>query len=794
MMLANIDRAGRGSARTTSLITLCLLGLVIGRGAPARAQVEAEFADEFDADVSAEASTDSGGQASGSTQATAGAGAATEAPAPAAAAAPAGQYEAPPVPHEETGEEVLDDGREQRFRTQNTFGGPSGGFWAVDANSGPVGSFRLHIGVDYFVKDDFLHARDQNSWLGGTLSISGTVTSYLELFAAIENHAHTNTLGDPQLLQVLGDTTLGIKAFHGFTPWLTLGADFRVQVLNAVGDIGPVFDGASYGLRGLFSTDLRGLEDPLPLITRFSLDYFFDNSANLIEAVEAQRYQDLGPSAREPVGTEDRHLLTRVERFALGINRLDALSFTLGLEMPLHAGGRVFIHPLAEWNLSIPVNRQGYSCLLLATATGPEDPTDGCLDKEGFAAMPSTLTLGARLHPGPRGLSFGLGVDIGLSGTSVFVRELAANRSYAVLFSMGYAVDTTGMGPARVQEVEVVREVARPAPERMRIAGLVVDRESGVGIDGASVRYAGLDLTTQQTDGEGRFVSYGMEAGTVQLELAHPDYESGNCNVTVPAPGPAAPAAQPAAGAQPGQTPVAAAPLGTAPSPAGAKGGRVEVRCELVAQPKNGDLRGQLNDDNGQPVAGARVEIQGPKNLSLSSDAAGAFAAPDLPNGSYSARVEAEGYLLKLASFEVSAGQTATPVVQLSPKPKNSKVRVTKREVRVREKIFFNTNSDELQARSSALLSEIADVLMRNPQLRLIEVQGHTDNRGNPGENLSLSQRRAESVQQWLISAGVAAERLTAKGYGDTRPLIPNLTDANRARNRRVQFMIREQD
>jgi OOP family OmpA-OmpF porin len=73
-----------------------------------------------------------------------------------------------------------------------------------------------------------------------------------------------------------------------------------------------------------------------------------------------------------------------------------------------------------------------------------------------------------------------------------------------------------------------------------------------------------------------------------------------------------------------------------------------------------------------------------------------------------------------------------------------------------------------------------------------VQVQGHTDNRGDPAANLELSQRRAESVVQWLINAGVESSRLEAKGYGDTRPLVPNLTPANRARNRRVQFMIQQ--
>ncbi|MEK6544691.1 MAG: hypothetical protein AABZ44_09690, partial [Elusimicrobiota bacterium] len=75
--------------------------------------------------------------------------------------------------------------------------------------------------------------------------------------------------------------------------WMTLGGDFRLVVLNTVGSIGPVFSAMSFGLRGNASADLRGLDKPVPLVLRAGFDYFFDNSANLIEEVEAQRLEAL---------------------------------------------------------------------------------------------------------------------------------------------------------------------------------------------------------------------------------------------------------------------------------------------------------------------------------------------------------------------------------------------------------------------------------------------------------------------------------------------------------------------
>ena len=78
--------------------------------------------------------------------------------------------------------------------------------------------------------------------------------------------------------------------------------------------------------------------------------------------------------------------------------------------------------------------------------------------------------------------------------------------------------------------------------------------------------------------------------------------------------------------------------------------------------------------------------------------------------------------------------------------------------------------------------------------IRKVEVQGHTDGTGTPAHNQKLSEDRASSVVAWLTAHGIASERLTAKGYGDSKPLVPNVTELNKARNRRVQFIITEQD
>jgi len=101
------------------------------------------------------------------------------------------------------------------------------------------------------------------------------------------------------------------------------------------------------------------------------------------------------------------------------------------------------------------------------------------------------------------------------------------------------------------------------------------------------------------------------------------------------------------------------------------------------------------------------------------------------------------------------------------------------------EGVTFATNSAVLTESSKPILNDAAKGLRQDPKL-VVEIQGHTDSTGSPGYNLGLSQRRAESVREYLISQGVSASQLTAKGYGQTQPIASNSTAAGRAQNRRV--------
>lgn len=126
---------------------------------------------------------------------------------------------------------------------------------------------------------------------------------------------------------------------------------------------------------------------------------------------------------------------------------------------------------------------------------------------------------------------------------------------------------------------------------------------------------------------------------------------------------------------------------------------------------------------------------------------------------------------------------SATPTPDPAPAPEIDEIN---KEIRLRG-VNFVTGSAELTAASRTTLDRIATILSDAPEVRA-QVQGHTDNQGDAAANQALSQRRAASVVTYLVGKGIARNRLVPRGFGESRPVATNATDAGRARNRRVVF------
>jgi OOP family OmpA-OmpF porin len=106
--------------------------------------------------------------------------------------------------------------------------------------------------------------------------------------------------------------------------------------------------------------------------------------------------------------------------------------------------------------------------------------------------------------------------------------------------------------------------------------------------------------------------------------------------------------------------------------------------------------------------------------------------------------------------------------------------------------IRFRTGSASIEQASEVVLNSVADIANRCGALKF-GVHGHTDNVGNNRDNLRLSQERAMAVSDYLQKKGVVAARMQAEGFGGERPIKPNDTEAGRADNRRIEFVLRKE-
>ncbi|MFM7838474.1 MAG: OmpA family protein [Chitinophagaceae bacterium] len=156
-----------------------------------------------------------------------------------------------------------------------------------------------------------------------------------------------------------------------------------------------------------------------------------------------------------------------------------------------------------------------------------------------------------------------------------------------------------------------------------------------------------------------------------------------------------------------------------------------------------------------------------------------------LPAGKdYAFNVNRKGYLFYSENFSLRS-KLPDSVYQidifLQPLENNAGI--------VLKNIFFETNLYNLREESTAELDKVVQLLRENPALR-IEISGHTDNTGKVEDNIVLSQNRAQSVINYIIRQGIAAERLVSKGYGFSRPVATNDTPEGRAQNRRTELKI----
>ncbi len=201
-------------------------------------------------------------------------------------------------------------------------------------------------------------------------------------------------------------------------------------------------------------------------------------------------------------------------------------------------------------------------------------------------------------------------------------------------------------------------------------------------------------------------------------------------------------------------------------------------------------VKGKVTDKASKAILEAAVEVIDIASgdvaaSSLSDKVTGEFLVC-LPSGKdYAFNVSKEGYLFYSDHFSCKDPKAMKDAyhldIALSPAKAGEKI--------VLKNIFFETNSFDLKPESFAELNKAASFLMKNNNV-VIEIAGHTDNVGDDKSNQVLSERRAKSVYDFLIAKKAETAQLTFKGYGESKPVASNDSEAGRAQNRRTEFVI----
>ncbi|MBR7721691.1 OmpA family protein [Hymenobacter properus] len=197
------------------------------------------------------------------------------------------------------------------------------------------------------------------------------------------------------------------------------------------------------------------------------------------------------------------------------------------------------------------------------------------------------------------------------------------------------------------------------------------------------------------------------------------------------------------------------------------------------------------------PAAGATVTITGPNGQpqTVTTDAAGKFNVKLDSVSNYSFRAERAGDFtarttLSTVGRKPSQDALANPMndVQLPVTLTLNKIILAKA-IEVKD-IFYDYNKYNIRPDAAIRLDTLVQTLVDNPKIS-IELSSHTDSRGKDAYNMKLSQQRAEAAVAYIVSKGISKSRITAKGYGETRPVVPNAkTEAEYQRNRRTEFKV----
>lgn len=196
-----------------------------------------------------------------------------------------------------------------------------------------------------------------------------------------------------------------------------------------------------------------------------------------------------------------------------------------------------------------------------------------------------------------------------------------------------------------------------------------------------------------------------------------------------------------------------------------------------------GIITGQILDYKDRKPLKGEIEIK-EANIKITNDSLTGIYKLELPAGTYTAIVTSEGYI----------SQTAPIIIEKEKGQEKNFYLVKKGMMITLRGIYFEFNKATIKPESYPILDSAAQILKDNPRI-IVEIQGHTDNIGSEEYNKKLSLRRAQAVVNYFVQKhGIDIKRLRPVGYGEEKPIADNSTEEGRALNRRVEFVIIEEE
>ena len=617
--------------------------------------------------------------------------------------------------------------------------GPIGLYRISTAEVGPTNHLRLALHGEYFQSSNFLVESDNNSRLLGDFTFGYTPHRNVELFGALLTSSNRNRRGttqmpeagrrDPELIKSFGDLVLGAKGQMPLVPGANVGFELGLKFLSSVADLSFSPSSTSIWFGPIFTLDLRRFGGGgTPLRFHANVNYYFDNSRNL------------------PNFTDTTVYTQEVASFAYGI-AASRLRTGIGIDAPLEKVIPEFpLQPFVEYHFEYVTAGAdpAFSAYMPPNCGHAGDPIHPC--KYNRDAHWVTMGVRARVF---RGFTLDAGTDVALR--SVGYSYGTPLPPYNVVFGMGFPLDVDAFRRPVVVTRTIERRIEAPAPVEGHVAGVVKSSKGGAPVAGAIVAVVGRPRSRVATDADGSFESAALPPGPASLEVTATGYE--------------------------------ATKLDTVISPS--KLASLEVT--LTPRPLAGNVRGKVADGGGRGLE-ASVKFLGADNFEAKSDAAGSFSAA-LPIGAYKVMAEAPGFPSKEAQLEIVASQDKQLDFVLKNHPVNPDLTLSDTGIALKKPIRLKIGATTFDPKVQTELDGVADILDEHSEIKSLRVEAHWDTSAGNGAK-DVTQKQADLIKQYLVKKGVADGRVEAVGVGADKPLVPNISPANKAKNRRVELHV----